>query len=66
MSTKYAKKNDQKSSKEPRLGGWLWSTKGTIAEPWATPEELLKDKKVQQILQRARQNVSRKNGGEKK
>ena len=43
-----------KKKQNPKLGGWLFNVKGTIAEPWTTAEELLKDKKLQEDIKKAR------------
>ena len=36
------------------ISGWLFRTKGTVAEPWPTAEELHKDKNVQNEVERVR------------
>ena len=64
--SKRTKKDVQNSPEESRLGGWLWSKRGTVAEPWPTAEELLQDKGVQEILRRVNQETPRSDESEKK
>ena len=43
-----------KKSKNDDMGWWLFRTKGTVAEPWPTGEELLNDPDVQKEIKRVR------------
>ena len=48
--TKLEEKSENKKAKKRKSGyvsWWLFRTKGTVAEPWPTAEELWKDPDVQ-------------------
>ena len=47
-----------KKEQSPKLGGWLFNVKGTVAEPWTTAEEILKDKKLQDEIEKVRNLVN--------
>ena len=41
-----------KKEQSPKLGGWLFNVKGTVAEPWPTAEELWEDPEVQEEIKK--------------
>ena len=57
-----AKKAEDKEKPDedwlPFEGNWLPWTKGTVAEPWPTAEELLNDPKVQNEIEKVREAFS--------
>ena len=58
-SIKLRKKTKEESQrvnqqKNGYISGWLFRTKGTVAEPWPTAEELRKDKNVQNEVKMVR------------
>ena len=63
----FNKKNVQKShqknqNKEPTYWERVIYGKGTVAEPWATPEELWNDPKIQEIIQWNNDLIKKKYG----
>ena len=44
-----------KKEQNPKLGGWLFNVEGTIAEPWTTAEDILKDEKLQEEIENVRE-----------
>ena len=44
----------EKQQKTGYISWWLFRTKGTVAEPWPTAEELCKDKSVQNEVEKVR------------
>ena len=49
-----AKSKKPAKKRKTGYGGWLFRTKGTVAEPWPTGEELLNDPQVQKEIKKVR------------
>ena len=57
MSNEKIKETEDKKKAKKRktgYGGWLFRTKGTVAEPWPTGEDLWKDPKVREEIKKVR------------
>ena len=53
-----SKKIGKNKEQSPSFGGWLFRTKGTIAEPWTTAEEILADQDLQKEIKAVRNIVN--------
>ena len=53
-----SKKVGRIEQQNPSFGGWLFRTKGTVAEPWTTAKEILADKDVQKEIEEVRNIVN--------
>ena len=51
----------QKTEEKPTYWQRLIYGKGTVAEPWATPEELWKDQEVKDIIDWNNELIAKKN-----
>ena len=65
LEEKPANKAAEKKAKKSQAGyviWWLFRSKGTVAEPWPTAEELWNDPEVQKSIQAHNQSVKKRNG----
>ena len=53
-----SKKVGRIEEKNPSFGGWLFRTKGTVAEPWTTAEEIFEDQELQEEIKKVRNIVN--------